>query len=284
MLRVNLHLHSTCSDGTCPPPELVRLLSLHGVAVASLTDHDTAEGVPAFLAACRKRGIRGVAGVELSSYLETPTGGPGPDELHILGYRFDLKDPALNAAFAHCVEGRRRRNEAICHKLTALGFPVSLEEVEARAGDGVTGRPHIAQVLLDKGYVPTRRDAFARYLGEGGAAYVPRELPSSEEVIRLILEAGGLPVWAHPLNSLSDPDGFEDVLDRLGNAGLWGVECWFHGSTPAQTLRCLMAAGRRGLYATAGTDFHGRAGHSAKIAGRVVPDDVLPWARFCGGR
>ena len=283
MLRVNLHLHSACSDGVYPPAELVRLLSLHGVSVAALTDHDTAAGVPAFLAACRRKGIRGVAGVELSSRLAgTEEDGA---ELHILGYRFDLQNPAMNAAFARYSEGRRRRNAAICDRLSALGLPVSLEEVLARAGNpDVAGRPHIAQVLLDKGRVPTLKDAFTRWLGEGAAAFVPRDLPSTEETIRLIREAGGLPVWAHPLKSLSHPGNFGAILDRLREAGLWGVECWFHGASQAQTLLCLNEAGRRGLYATAGTDFHGRAGHSAKISGRVVDDGILPWARFCGGR
>ena len=253
------------------------MLSLCKVSIAALTDHDTVEGVPAFLAACHGRGIRGVAGCEFSSCLKDG------DELHILGYRFDLKDSALNEALELCRASRAARNAAICERLAALGLPVTLREVEARAGGRVVGRPHIAQVLWEKGCVSTLQDAFTRYLGMGAAAFVPRELLPVEEVIRLIRGAGGLPVWAHPLKSLPNPDAFPDVLDRLKEAGLWGVECWFHGSSPAQTFLCLNEAGRRGLYATAGTDFHGR-GHGAGIAGHVVEDDLLPWARFCGGR
>ena len=260
------------------------MLSRHGVSVASLTDHDTIRGVPSFLAGCRRRGIRGVAGVELSSRLTGMSPEENGAELHILGYRFGLKSPALREAFVRYQEGRERRNAAICERLTSLGLPVSLEEAAARAGsDGVVGRPHIAQVLLDKGLTPTLKEAFVRWLGEGAAAFIPRDLPSTEDTIRLILEAGGLPVWAHPLKSLSDPGRFEAVLDRLKGWGLWGVECWFHGATQAQTFLCLNEAGRRGLYPTAGTDFHGRAGHSARISGRVVDEALLPWARFCGG-
>lgn len=277
MLRVDLHMHSTCSDGTCSPAELVRLLSHHRVSVASLTDHDTVEGVPAFLAACRKKGIRGVAGVELSSSF-------GEDELHILGYRFDLKNPGLTMAMEHYRRARNRRNAAVCERLISLGIPVTIEEVLLRAESSVPGRPHIAQVLLDKGWVASLHDAFTRYLGRGAAAYVPRELLSAAECIDLIRSAGGLPVWAHPLPSLSDRGAFGPVLDHLKDFGLWGVECWFRRSTPADTLICLKEAGRRGLYATAGTDFHGRAGHSAGISGRLVEDNLLPWARFCGGR
>ncbi|MCR5346527.1 MAG: PHP domain-containing protein [Fretibacterium sp.] len=277
MIRINLHTHSTCSDGDFSPSELVHLLSRHKVAVAALTDHDTVTGVPVFLASCHSRGIRGVAGCEFSS---RSTEG---DELHILGYRFNLGAPALQEALARYQSARTARNAAICEKLTSLGLPVTLEEAEARSGGQVVGRPHIAQVLRDKGRVSTLHEAFVRYLGTGAAAFVPRDLPPTEDVIRLILEAGGLPVWAHPLKSLSDTDRFPVVLDTLKESGLWGVECWFHGSSSAQTLLCLNEAGRRGLYATAGTDFHGR-GHGAGIAGHVVEDDLLPWARFCGGR
>ncbi|MCR4819335.1 MAG: PHP domain-containing protein [Fretibacterium sp.] len=276
MIRINLHMHSTCSDGDCSPLELVRLLSLHKVSVASLTDHDTIEGVPVFLAACHSRGIRGVSGCEFSSRYHE-------DELHILGYRFDPETPALREALARYQASRTLRNAAICEKLSALGISVTLKEAEARAGGKVVGRPHIARVLQDKGYVPTLHEAFMRYLKTGAAAFVPRDLPQAGDVIRLIRETGGLPVWAHPLKSLSEPDSFPAVLDFLKESGLWGVECWFHGSSSAQTFLCLNEAGRRGLYATAGTDFHGSR-HGAGIAGHVVEDDLLPWARFCGGR
>lgn len=278
MIRINLHTHSTCSDGAFSPSELVRLLSLNKVAVAALTDHDTVLGVPAFLAGCRRRGIRAVSGVELSSRFENG------DELHILGYRFNLEAPALTRALDGFIRTREARNVAICSRLQGLGVPVTLADAEARAGGGAVGRPHIARALVDRGCVPTVQEAFARYLGEGGVAFVPRELISSQEAVRLILEAGGLPVWAHPLASLSDPDALGPVMDRLKGCGLWGVECWSRGSSSADALRCMMEAGYRGLYRTAGTDFHGRAGDATGVAGRLVEDDFLPWARFCGGR
>ena len=278
MIRVNLHIHSTCSDGLYSPLELVRLLSLNRVSIAALTDHDTVEGVPAFMAGCHKRGIRAVTGVEMSTRF------PDGDELHILGYRFDLENPELRKVFEFYSRTRRQRNMAICQRLTELGIPVSIEEVEARSGGGVVGRPHIAQVLLDRGCVATPGEAFARYLGRKGAAFVPRELLSSGEVVELIRNAGGLPVWAHPLGSLSREDDLTPVMDSLKNRGLWGVECWFHGASSGEVLKCLWEAGDRGLYPTAGTDFHGHPGHSAGVSGRLVEDDLLPWARFCGGR
>ncbi len=275
MLRINLHIHSTCSDGALAPSELVRLLHKHKVSVASLTDHDTVEGVGPFLAGCRRFRIRGVSGLELSS--AAPEG-----ELHILGYRFDVDSPSLGEVLERYRVARQERNREIFERLRSLGISISMGDVEAHAR-GVVGRPHIAQALWEGGYASSVREAFARYLGQGGSAYVSRFLLSTEEAIRAVRQAGGLPVWAHPLNSLADPGDFEPVLDRLKEMGLWGLECWFQGADTAQTWRCLNAAGKRGLYATAGTDFHGRPGHPARISGCLVEDDLLPWARFCGG-
>lgn len=263
------------------------MLSLHRVSVASLTDHDTAEGVPSFLAACRKKGVRGVAGIEISSVFS------GTAELHILGYRFNTEDDGMKALFKRCAESRRRRNEAICARLSEMGMDITVDDVvrianEGRDGSGVIGRPHIAQALVEKGYVPNIGAAFSRYIAHGAPAFAARDMPSSEEAVNIIRKAGGLAVWAHPLKSLNSPAAagldFDSVLDELASFGLWGVECRYHGSSPADVLRCLNGAGSRGLYATAGTDFHGRSGHSAGLAGHVVEDDLLPWALFCGGR
>ncbi|NLL36120.1 MAG: PHP domain-containing protein [Fretibacterium sp.] len=277
MIRINLHLHSTSSDGVFSPAELVRMLRKNKVSIASLTDHDTTEGVRSFLDSCRRHSLRGVAGVELSSLHQG-------EELHILGYRFDLDHPELNDLLTACRNARCERNKAMCERLTSLGFPVSLEEVEARVPVGVAGRPHIAQVMREKGFVPTEQEAFLRWLRRGRPAFVPRVLLPAESCIEVLRRAGGLPVWAHPLTSLSDPSELEPTLDRLKEAGLWGLECWFPGATSAVTYRCLVEAGKRGLYQTAGTDFHGRAGRGERISGCVVEDDLLPWAWFCGGR
>ena len=274
MIRINLHIHSTCSDGAFPPSELACLLHKHKVAVASLTDHDTVDGVMPFLSGCHRFNIRGVPGIELSS--TSPKG-----ELHILGYRFDLDSPGLGEVLAQYRNARRKRNWEICERLRRLGISISMEDIEAHAR-GIVGRPHIAQALWERGYALSIRDAFSRYLGRGGSAYVSRSPLSTEDAIRVIREARGLPVWAHPLSSLTDPKDFEPVLDRLKEMGLWGVECWFHGAEPMQTWRCLNEAERRKLYTTAGTDFHGRPEHTAKISGCLVRDDLLPWARFCG--
>lgn len=199
-----------------------------------------------------------------------------------MGYRFDIDAPGLAAVITRYRSARRERNLEICERLQALGVSVSMSDIEARA-KGTVGRPHIAQALLERGYASSIREAFARYLGRGAAAYVSRFLLPVEEAIRVIRESGGLPVWAHPLSSLSNPNDFEPLLDRLKAMGLWGVECWFQGAKTAQVWRCRNESGKRGLYATAGTDFHGLPGHPARISGWLVEEDLLPWARFCGG-
>jgi predicted metal-dependent phosphoesterase TrpH len=274
LLKIDLHLHSTFSDGTLSPESLVRALKAEKVSVAALTDHDTVEGTEAFLAQCRRASIKGVAGVELSTAYERV--------LHILGYRFDAENAALRDALERNRKARGERNALICEKLRKLGLAVTLEEARACAGSDVVGRPHMARVLWNKGYVPNVRAAFEKYLKRGALAYVPRALPPAGESIRLIREAGGLPVLAHPLQTAPDLDDLPAILRPLKEAGLWGLECWFTGCGPRDVYRCLSIAEEFGLYPTAGSDFHG-GGHRGARVGVTVGDDILPWARLCGG-
>jgi predicted metal-dependent phosphoesterase TrpH len=274
LLKIDLHLHSTFSDGLLSPEELVRMLKAEKVSVAALTDHDTVDGTDAFLAQCRRASIRGIAGVELSAEYERT--------LHILGYRLDTGNAALRDALEKNKKARGERNVLICEKLRELGFDITLEEVRACAGSDVVGRPHMARVLWNKGYVSSVGAAFEKYLKRGAPAYVPRVLLSPGESIRRIREAGGLPVMAHPLQTTPDLDDLPAVLRPLKEAGLWGLECWFAGSGVRDVYRCLSIAGELGLCPTAGSDFHG-GGHSSKRVGVTVNDGLLPWARLCGG-
>jgi predicted metal-dependent phosphoesterase TrpH len=274
LLKIDLHLHSTFSDGILSPGELVRVLKAEKVSVAALTDHDTLDGTGDFLARCRRASIRGVAGVELSAAYERT--------LHILGYRFDTENEALRDALEKNRKARNERNVSICEKLRGLGLDITLEEVRACAGSDVVGRPHMARVLWNKGFVPSIGAAFERYLKRGAPAYVPRVLLSAEESIRRIRGAGGLPVMAHPLQTTPDLDDLPAVLRPLKEAGLWGMECWFAGSGVRDVYRCLSIADEFGLYPTAGSDFHG-GGHCGAKVGVTVSDGLLPWARLCGG-
>lgn len=274
MLKIDLHLHSTFSDGILAPEVLVRSLKKNGVAVASLTDHDTVEGVTPFLEACRRYGVRSVAGVELSAAFD--------GVLHILGYRFDPENAVFLSALQKNRAARDVRNVTICKKLQELGCDVTLDEARAIAGSDVVGRPHIARILWEKGYVPNLKAAFDRYLARGAEAYVPRPLLAPVECIRLIRDAGGLPVMAHPFQTTSDPDDLSGILEPLKKAGLWGLECWSPGNSAERIYHYLKIADRLGLYPTAGSDFHG-GGHSSARVGVAVGEDILPWARFCKG-
>jgi predicted metal-dependent phosphoesterase TrpH len=273
MLKIDLHIHSTFSDGVFFPSELVKRLKTCRIVVASLTDHDTTDGVGEFLALCRKASVKGVAGVELSASYEKV--------LHILGYRFDTANPALQSALEKNRNARDDRNVLIFEKLRALGFDVVLEEAAAFA-NGVVGRPHIARTLWSKGYVPDIKAAFDMYLKRGAAAYVPRRLLPPEECVRLIQEAGGLPVMSHPRQTAPDLDDLQPILSRLKEAGLWGLECWSQGNSPADVYRLLGIAANSGLFPTAGSDFHG-GGHAGPAMGVIVGEDILPWAHLCGG-
>ncbi|MDR2137552.1 MAG: PHP domain-containing protein [Synergistaceae bacterium] len=278
MLKIDLHLHSSFSDGVLSPENLALLLRTKRVSVASLTDHDTVEGVERFLSRCRKFAIRGIAGVELSAAHD--------GILHVLGYRFDPANEALRAALEQNRQARDARNVLICEKLRDLGFSISIEEVKACAGsqgDGkAVGRPHMARVLWNKGYVPNVKAAFDKYLGRGKAAYVSRPLLPPEECIRVIRQAGGLPVLAHPRQTTAELDQLPPILGRLKNEGLWGLECWSPGNKAAEIYRCLQIAASFDLAPTAGSDFHG-SGHSSVPVGVVVREDLLPWAHLCGG-
>ncbi|MDR2523853.1 MAG: PHP domain-containing protein [Synergistaceae bacterium] len=276
MLKVDLHLHSSFSDGTLPPRALARTLKEKRICVASLTDHDTVDGVEVFLAACRKLSIRGVSGVEFSAAHE--------GVLHILGYAFDPHDETLRAALERNRDSRNLRNVQICEKLRALGCNIALEEAETLAkatGSSSVGRPHIAQVLYAKGCVPNVQAAFDKYLKRGAPAHVFQPFLAAEECLRLLRGAGGLPVLAHPRQTTS-LDELPPLLARLKDAGLWGLECWSPGSSPAEVYRSLELAAVFGLYPTAGSDFHGKK-HGTSSVGVLVTEDALPWARLCGG-
>lgn len=271
MILVDMHVHSTHSDGTRTPEELAHRAKKLGLSLLSLTDHDTTDGLPPFLLACEKHGVPALTGIELAA-----------DEdftLHILGYRIDPYDVALTAKLAELRERRRTRNGMICERLRGLGFDITLEEVEAEAKGKVIARPHIAAVMLKKGYVMTARQAFERYIGLGCAAYVARALMSAEECISVIKNAGGVAVMAHPYQCRLNDDEFGKLTARLKDAGLWGLETVYPGHSPEQIFELLGAARKYSLYTTAGSDFHG-IGLGAGVLGMPVGEEFLPWARL----
>lgn len=271
MILIDMHVHSRFSDGRYTPAQLAAAAKKRGLALLALTDHDTTAGLHVFMEACEREGVRGLCGIELSA--------AAPHTLHILGYRITPGAGNLEKRLEDIRRKRSERNVKIFEKLNKLGLRVRIEEAEALTNGEVLARPHIAQLLVDKGYAFSIGDAFIKYLDRGGAAYVSRERISAEECVELIREAGGVAALAHPAQCRLDDAGLDALTARLKKAGLWGIEAVYGTNSPETTLRHLALAKRFGLYATAGSDFHGTGDHSADI-GMVVSDDFLPWARL----
>ncbi|MCD9026555.1 PHP domain-containing protein [Cohnella silvisoli] len=248
--RADLHTHTTASDGMFRPEVNVRLAKEAGLAAVAITDHDTVAGIPEALEAGQTYGIVVVPGVEIS------TAADGKD-IHVLGYGFATDDPVLLERLLSLRNIRNRRNVDILAKLALLGMSVTQEELEAAAGkssksDGSVGRPHIAQVLVDKGYVTDIRAAFDRYLGEGKPAYANPSRISPAEAIRWIHDAGGTAIIAHP--GLYDDDPL--VLSLLDSAAD-GLEAFHSDHDPEMERRYEEWSVNRGKLVTGGSDFHG---------------------------
>jgi predicted metal-dependent phosphoesterase TrpH len=265
---VDLHTHSTASDGSLTPRELVRLAKERGLAAIALTDHDTVDGLPEAMAAGAEFGLEVIPGVEISARHLLGS-------MHILGYFLDYTSPRLAERLAVLKQARKERNPRIVAKLNALGIPLTLAQVEAVAGGGQVGRPHIARALLVGGYVRDLQEAFDIYLGNQGKAYVSKFRFPPEEALAMIREAGGIPVLAHPftLNLHTLPD-LRRLLQELQPLGLAGVECYYPEHSPEQEALYLRAARDAGLLVTGGSDFHGDNKPEVSL-GRVSCQDRL---------
>lgn len=249
--RCDLHCHSTESDGTLSPRELVALAAELEIRTLALTDHDTISGVEEAKAAGAEFGVRIISGVEISVEYAAKT-------VHMLGYCFDAGAERLRAALERLVAGRNERNAKIVARLNELGLAVTLQEIEAEAGGKVVGRPHIARVLLKHKYVSTWEEAFEKYLARGAAAYFERLRFSPVDAVAMIREAGGVAVLAHPKYvALHEGETLEDIVRTLVSAGLDGIECFYTDHTAEETASYLELAQRFNLVVTGGSDFHG---------------------------
>ena len=246
---IDLHTHSTCSDGLLTPTALLTLAARRGLAAIALTDHDTVAGLPEALAHGTVTGVEVLPGIEISSTLDGVS-------LHILGYGFNHEQPAFLAFLERLQLARHNRNQGILERFQALGISITEEELAQVAGDQV-GRPHFARLLLRKGRAKNSQDAFARYLKHGCPAFVEHVKPQADEVISRLTEANGLAVLAHP--ACSDP-GLEKIptlVARLKDYGLAGLEA-FYPTHSKKTCRLLQAlAAKHGLLLSGGTDYHG---------------------------
>jgi predicted metal-dependent phosphoesterase TrpH len=250
MSRLDLHLHTTHSDGSLTPAEVLRLAHKAQVNALAITDHDIVSGIPEAMGVGAELGIEVIPGVEISSRL-------GDSELHILGYCLHWEDPELNRRLAALRASRHSRNPQIIERLRSLGLDVTYEEVQALAGTDSVGRPHIARILIDKKYVTSAKDAFDRYLADGRPAYVARDLPEPADAIDWIRAAGGVAVLAHPTWAKVSGEGLNALLTRLKGEGLGGIEVHYSTHTKRQTTEYLDLAKRLNLLVTGGSDFHG---------------------------
>lgn len=263
MLRVDLHLHSTASDGRFNPVELIRKATDEGLAVIALTDHDTVDGIAAALEAARAfPGLRLIPGIEISTDIPE-------SEVHILGYFIDYTERSFQAALEKMRNSRWERARQIVTKLGELGCPVDWERVCEIAGGGTIGRPHIAQAMLESGHIKFFQEAFEKYISRDGPAYVEREKVTPSRAVELIIQGGGLPVLAHPL-TIPEP---EQLIIKLKAVGLIGIETYYSSYTTDDIERLATIADRHNLVATGGTDFHGiDTGAETLIGGVDIPE------------
>jgi hypothetical protein len=275
---VDLHCHSTASDGTFAPQEVVRLAQRNGLSALALTDHDTIAGVPAAMAEAEKLGIDFLPGIEISADYK-------PGTMHLLGYGVDPHSESLAGMSRHLIEARDTRNPKIIARLNELGVAITLAEAEQQAGGEVIGRPHIAAVLVRKGYVSSIKQAFDKYLGSGGQAHFDKERLPAARAIDLIRQSGGLTVLAHPVQLRTQNDAqLERVVHDLRDLGLAGIEVIHSDHDAAQVEKFGALADRLGLLKTGGSDFHGANKKDITLGtanGRRIPRswfDAL-WAR-----
>lgn len=261
---IDLHVHSTASDGTLSPAAVVEAAHAAGISVLALTDHDTMAGVPEAMAAAARLGIQLIPGVELNT---DRTYG----EVHILGYLIPPEQEAFQELLAHRRAARVRRGQRMVERLQELGCPITLDQVLRIAQDGSITRPHVARALVEAGCVASMEEAFRRYLYTGGPAYVPHEPFAPVDAVRAVLAAGGVPVLAHPGRMQH-----REIIPMLVEAGLQGLECYYPEHSPEDTERFLALAAKYDLVVTGGTDFHGPGSTADRRIGSVsAPADVV---------
>lgn len=245
---IDLHVHTTASDGTMTPIEVVKYAKLKNVIAIAITDHDTLAGYSELIHS-NIDGVEIIPGIELSTEYR--------GELHILGYYINETD-SFKKQLESQRDSRDVRNKRIIEKLNSIGMNITSEEVQEQAKGESIGRPHIGSVLINKGYCKRMDETFEKYIGEGKIAYVERQRISPEEGIAMILAAGGVPVLAHPKFLNLSFNKLDKLIERLKNEGLAGIEAYYSMNTVSETGEYLRLAIKHNLIATAGSDFHGK--------------------------
>ena len=279
---VDLHTHSTASDGDLDPAALIREAVAQGLSAIALTDHDTINGLINARNEAAIHGIRFIPGIEIEIRWEPPPGitGPGPGgEFHLLGLGISHPGPAFLDGIAELARRREDRNREILDRMRESGVEADYEEVRAFSGGHSVGRPHFASLLVKRRIVKNREQAFACYLGAGKPFYVPKAGLDFERAAALIREAGGLPVLAHPMSLYVAWGRLPNLIKCLLDRGLGGIEAW-HPTAKVRSCRRLEELGKAlGLFITAGSDFHGSLRPDRRLGvtagGRIIEDSVL---------
>ncbi len=266
--KIDLHTHSVCSDGTLTPKELAREAARAGLCAAALTDHDTTEGIPEFSAECERIGIEPVPGIEIGTKYKR--------ELHIVGLYAGGDE--FDSVVSRLKNGRGERNRKMIKMLRDAGFDITENDITTHNDIESAGRVHIANALLEKGYVKTRDEAFEKYIAKGRPYYAERFSLTPEESVRFIKRCGGTAVWAHPAQAADTEAEMTEIALRLKAAGLDAMECLYSRYTDAETEMCMRTAKNAGLLMSGGSDFHGANKPDVKLGvvnGGYVPYEFL---------
>ncbi|MCK5515630.1 MAG: PHP domain-containing protein [Desulfobulbaceae bacterium] len=259
-MSIDLHIHSTFSDGTMSPGELVVLAKKKGLKAISITDHDTVDGVVEAIDLCVGDGFEVIPGVEIGAKYSGIT-------IHILGYLFDQGNVDFKKSLEKLQVARNERNGEILLRLKAAGIDISDSELRVVSRIGQTGRPHIAKILLEKGIVKTTEQAFSRFLRKGAEAYVPRFLFTAEEVFSMIRQAGGISVLAHPLQLQKTGINLTEAIEHLASLGMDGLETYYPTHSKKTRTGLVRSAAEFNLVLTGGSDFHGSIRPGTTLAG-----------------
>jgi hypothetical protein len=253
---IDLHVHSTASDGSLTPSDILAMAVQSGLRAIAITDHDTLDGSVEAVRGGIPAPLQFLTGIEISA--DAPPGFRLNGSVHILGYGIDPENATLNALLGVLKTARENRNPQIIARLNALGMPLSMAALDDIVGHAIAGRPHIAQLMVKKGFADSINDAFDRFLGKNKPAYIDKYRVPMAEAIEAINAAGGMAVLAHPyLNGIADPEQFETFLLTLMPMGLQGIEAIYPDHPEHITETYCRLADKYGLLVTGGTDFHG---------------------------
>lgn len=277
MKYIDLHIHTTASDGSFPPAAVVSMAKDAGYAAIAITDHDNTRGLPEAMEAGTRLGVEVVPGIELSTDYHGM-------EVHILGYYIDPAADSLSDLLETALLHRKERNERICEVLRAAGIDVTMAELYEKFPGAVLGRPHIGQLMVEKGYVTDVKQAFREYMGKGARCYVPKVNMPMERAIDRILRAGGLPVLAHPYQYELGDMGLRTLIETAKDCGVVGMECFYSKYDGGQTDALLALAAEYGLAPTGGSDFHGASKPNIQIGTTKAPYRCLEGLKEKAGK